>query len=127
MRSQPKVHIAIDGCALTECGTVSSRLILATEIEQHPHACLRCRSAHRRNTQHAKRIVLVARRNSDAWHVVRYFGAECQANPESTLEDYKLDIALRLGFDSWAAMPIETKSKALREFIAGKREEAAQK
>lgn len=54
--------------------------------------------------------------------MIRSFGAEAQANGEG-LDDFKLDIALRCGFESWEAMPTKLQAEATRVFLNGKRAE----
>jgi len=53
-------------------------------------------------------------------HVIRSFGAEAQANGEG-LDDFKLDIAMCCGFESWEKMPAKLQAEATRVFLDGKR------
>jgi hypothetical protein len=55
-----------------------------------------------------------------AKHAAHYWGAECQANPETSFADYKDDMASKYGFAKWDEMPLELMQEASSEFNAGK-------
>ncbi len=62
--------------------------------------------------------------NPKARAAVRYFGAECQANPGTSFtEDYALDCALKYGRKSYAECTSAEKSEILAAFAEGRREE----
>ena len=52
-----------------------------------------------------------------------YFGAECQANPGSTMSDYTYDMALRAGYDEWKDVPGPTKAALMKAFAKGRKAE----
>jgi len=54
----------------------------------------------------------------------RYWGSECEANPETTFsEDYAVDCALKYGRESWAECTSAEKSEILGAFREGRASE----
>lgn len=107
------IYIAKESCPLFSSSRVEPKLYCHQSIRPDTECCHRCQ-AYRE---------LDRRVSEKAQYAARYFGAECQANPETTFYDYRDDIANRYGFNDWSALPKKLQHEAFREFVAGKRME----
>jgi hypothetical protein len=58
-----------------------------------------------------------------ALRAAEYFGAECEANPGSTMSDYTYDMALRVGHKEWNDVPSATKRALTKAFLEGRKAE----